>query len=129
MKMKAFAAFSMLVAALVTAGCVATADGHMKAGVPLLKDRFVSRYDRPLPQLIEATRVVLKRDGVLTLDNIVNHTFEAKVNQRSIYIKCTEIDRRVSEIVIEARTKMGGTDLDLTRELDKQIAIQLTITH
>ena len=126
MKMKAFAILSILAVVLFGAGCVATEDGHTAAGVPL-KDEFVSRYDRPMPKVLAAAREVLKRNGVLTADNSINHSINAKVNERQVFVRCREIDQRVTEIVIQIRTKFGGTDIDLTHKLDKEIAIQLTV--
>jgi len=124
--MNALAGLSMLLAALVCGGCVGTQDGHSQAGLPLIKDNFVSRYDRPLAQVIDAARVVLNRDGVLIADNIVNHSLVAKVNQRTVYVRSNVVDKRVTEVVIQVRSG-GGSDLDLARDIDKEIAIQLTI--
>jgi hypothetical protein len=94
-----------------------------------VKDQFVSRYNRPLGQLLAATRTVLSRNGTAIIENAVNNSFEYKVNERRVFVKCREIEPRVSEVVIQARTKFGGGDLETARDLDKQIALQLTQTQ
>ena len=127
MNMKAFAGLSLLGLVLLSAGCVATQDGHTAPAVWFGKDEFVSKYDRPLPKVMAAAREVMKRDGILTADNSINHSINAKINERAVFLRCRETDPRVTEVFLQVRTKFGGTDLELTHKLDKEIAIQLTV--
>ena len=131
MKMKnfksVFAAAALSAAALFVSGCVSTPDGHTKAGVPFLKDTLTRRYPRPVGQLVTATRYVLTRNGKLLVDNSVDNTFKAKVNERDVWVKITKVDDKTTELVVKVRTSMGA-DIDLAAELDKQIALQLTVT-
>ena len=130
MKMKIFALLAALSLPLFFTGCVKTADGHVKAGVPLSKDKIVSRYQRTVPQLMAASRVVLARLGQIEADNTVGNSLHARVNNRNVWVSVAEVpdDPQVTEVVVQARTKMGG-DVDLASEISKQIAIQLAVAQ
>lgn len=127
MKNQLLAGLSAVALALLSAGCVSTVDGHMTGGVPFTKDRIESRYERPLAQLVTAAKEVLKRNGQLIGDNTVNQSLEAKVNTRTVWVKFSELPGPppVTQVVVQARTSMGGPDVDLASEIDKQIALQL----
>jgi hypothetical protein len=47
------------------------------------------------------------------------------VDNRRVIVLVREVEPGVSEVLVEARTKMGGPDVVLAAELDKQIALQL----
>jgi hypothetical protein len=126
MKIK-FLSFLALSACLVLLpGCIGTQDGHSVAGVPFTKDRIVSRYARPVAQLTAATRAVLNRNGKLLVDNSVNNSFEAKVNQHTVWVKITDVDGKVTEVVVQARGGMGG-DVDTAAEISTQIGMMLVV--
>jgi hypothetical protein len=36
-----------------------------------------------------------------------------------------QIDPQISQVDVQARTKMGGVDIDLVHELEKDIALEL----
>jgi hypothetical protein len=40
-------------------------------------------------------------------------------------VKVEEIDPKVTRVIVQVRTKGGGTDIDLASEIDKQIALHL----
>ena len=128
MKMKIFVLLAALSLPLFFTGCVKTADGNVKAGLPLTKDKIVSRYQRSVPQIIEATRVVLARNGQIQADNTVGNSLHAKVNNRNVWVRVSEVpdDPQVTEVVVQARGKLGG-DVYLASEISKQIAIQLAV--
>jgi hypothetical protein len=52
-------------------------------------------------------------------------TLEASVNTRTVWVKVEPADQQTTRVVVQARTKSGGTDLELASEIDKQIAIRL----
>jgi hypothetical protein len=129
MKMKLLMSFAVLGFAVLLTGCVSTVDGHMKMGVPLVKDSIESRYERSVPQLVSAAKAVLGRNGSLVSDDTINNTITARVDTRTVWVKVSEIDPRgVSGVVVQARTKAGAADVDLASEIDKQIALHLA-TH
>lgn len=127
MKRKIFALFLTAGMAGLVAGCVETVDGRSQAGVPFVKDKVEGRYERPVPQVFAAAKKVLAFNGTLTGENTINSSLEAKVNQDSVWVRVEELDttKPVSHVIVQARTKGGGTDLDLAHEIEKQIALQL----
>ena len=129
MKLKFLSLFACLIAAVVFSGCVSTVDGHMRAGVPMSKDKITSKYERSVDQILAAAREVLGRNGQVVSDDVVNKAIKAKVNQRDVYVKASEIDNKVSQVVVQARTSGGGADIDLASEVSKQIGIQLAISQ
>jgi hypothetical protein len=105
-------------------GCVNTESGHPTGGMPFTKDTITSRYEKPVAPLAYATRVVLSRNGKLLMDNVVDNTFQAKINQRNVWVKVTDLDGKITVVAVQARGPMGG-DVDLAAEISKQIALQL----
>jgi hypothetical protein len=130
MKIKLFVLFALAGFAGLVTGCVETVDGRSEPGVPFVKDKADSRYERSVPQILEAARYVINFNGKLVADNSVNNSLEGRVNQTSVWIKVDQIDaaKPVSQVTIQTRTKNRVADLDLARELDKQIALYLS-TH
>lgn len=124
MKIKFLSLLALSACLVLLPGCISTEDGHSVAGWPITKDRITSRYARTVPQLIEATRTVLNRNGKILVDNAVNNTFQAKVNQRTVWVKIADVDGKTTEIIVQARSSMGG-DVYLAAELSKQIGMML----
>ena len=117
-------------AAVVAAGCVGTVTGQKTAGVPFVNDRLEGRYERTPTQLLEAAKAVLLFNGTLLAESTLHGTntvlaLEGKVNQRTVWISVQPVDAKVTSVIVQARTKGGGTDLPLCHELDKQIALKL----
>ena len=124
--------FGLLGAAVLAGGgtgCITTVDGHKSAGVPLRKDRIVSRYQIQVAQVFEAAKEVLAGEkgglGVLQSENRVNNSLVAKVNNRMVYVKVSEVEPSITEIVVQVRTDAGWGDVDWAAEIDKQIALRL----
>jgi hypothetical protein len=114
-----------LVTGALLTGCYSTADGHMKAGVPFVKDRIESRYERPVEPIFAAAKEVLKFNGTLYGENTIAKTLEAKIDTRTVFIKIDEVEPKISRVVTQARKKNGTADIDLASEIDKQIALRL----
>ena len=128
MKSKFFAVIAGLV--VVTAGCVDTVSGRKTAAVPWVKDRIEGRYERPAAQVYDAAKSVLALNGTLLNETTIHGTnavfaLEGRVNQRSVWISVTQVEPKISSVVVQARTKAGGTDIELVHELEKQIALKL----
>ena len=128
MKSKFFAVIAGLV--IVSAGCVDTVNGHKTAAVPWVKDRIEGRYERPAAQVFEAAKAVVTVNGTLLNESTIHGTnavlaLEGRVNQRAVWISVTQVDPKVSSVIVQARTKGGGTDIELVHELEKQIALKL----
>ncbi len=112
--------------ALLT-GCVETVDGHSQAGVPFLKDTIEGNYERSVPQIMAAAKAVIKFNGQLTSENTINNSVEGKINQCTVFVRVDEVDtvKPISRVLVQARTRSGGRNIDLAAEIDKQIALQL----
>ena len=130
MKIKIF--LSLIITVVIATGCVKTQNDKSQFGMPFMKDKFESRYERPVAQVYTTAREVVRANGILQNETTLHGTngastlvIEGRVQERKVYISVKEIDPRVSSVVVQVRTKMGGRDLDLSRELDKQIGIGL----
>jgi hypothetical protein len=108
-------------------GCVNTIDGNTRWGVPAVRDKIESRYERPVPQIYEASKVVLMRLGKLNVADEIGKVLEAKVDAKTVYVKveADPSEPNITMVTVQARGKTGGGDLDLASEVDKQIALQL----
>ncbi len=112
--------------ATLTTGCVGTLDGRTKATAnPFKKDTINSRYERSVQQGIAATRVVLGRLGQITSDDAVLQTVTARVSENYVWVRVLEVDPKTIEVSTQVRTRGGNTDIDMTAEISKQIALQL----
>lgn len=117
--------------AIVAAGCVHTVSDTSSFAVYYGRDSVAGRYNRSYDQVYKAAVAVVQRDGVL-IREFVPHEYtnsvrqlEARVTDRKVFIRVEQIDPKVSQIDVEARTKMGGVDIDLVHELEKEIALEL----
>lgn len=125
----------MLVALLgglvLVAGCVSTVNDQSTAAWPLVKDKFESRYERPVDQVYAAAVEVIKFNGAVSRESIINpgpnqlKTIEAKVNSRNVWVRVEAVDTKITSVTVQVRTKGGGSDLQLTQELLNQIGIKL----
>jgi hypothetical protein len=133
MKFKFFA--GLMGAAVLAAGCVNTVTGGRTAGVPFIKDKIESRYERPADSVFQAAKQVISEDGVLVTEgtlygqtnaigNIVR-TVKGKVNDRTVWVRVEQLDPKITGVAVQTRTPAGGSDIDLAAEIDKQIAIRL----
>jgi hypothetical protein len=130
--MKITILLGLLVATMLSVGCVQTESGRRTAAVPLLKDKVVGRYERPVAQVYEAAKEVLKFNGQI-VNEITQHNdsgvsvlaLEGRVQERKVFIGVKEEDPTVTSITVQVRTSAGGTDLDLAHELEKQVALKL----
>ena len=117
-------AFALLTAVCLTTwlcGCVSTVDGRSRAGFPIAVDTKESTYERPVDQIFAAAKDVLKLNGTLVSENTINHSVEAKVDTRTVWVAVEEIEPKVTRVRVQVRTKGGRGDIDLASEIDKQI--------
>ena len=126
MKIKTFFVVSVSALTLLTSGCIPTPDGRGAVGVKIASDTIHSRYDRTVAQLNDATRQVLKRNGKIQMDDVANNSFKARINEHNVWVKITKVDEKNSEVLVQARGTTTG-DIELAAEIDKQIALQLTV--
>jgi hypothetical protein len=118
--------------AVVAVGCVSTVNGNRTGAVPFKRDKVEGRYERPVKQVYQAAKDVLAFNGMITSESTLATTnaspalaLEGKVNQRSVWIRVQQVDPKITEVIVQARTKWGGTDPALVHELEKEIALKL----
>jgi hypothetical protein len=131
MKLK-FLAVIALAAAAVT-GCVSTVNDSHSFATTWSQDTITARYNRSPDQVYGASLAVIQNNGVLTREfitpttnNIVIRSLTAKVNQQNVWIRVTPVDGRTTQVEVQARSSWGVSDVALSSELDKEIALQLS---
>src|SRR4051812_33120854 len=98
MKMKFFMALAVSTLSILLANCVSTVDGHSKMGVPLMKDNVESRYERPMPTMVAATKAVLGNIGSLVSHDVIKNVVTAKVDTRMVWVKLYEVDPHITGV-------------------------------
>jgi hypothetical protein len=120
---------------VLATGCVDTVAGGKTAGVPFIKDKIESRYERPSEQVFEAAKQVVIEDGSLinegtlygqtnAVGNMVK-TVQGKVNERTVWVRVEQVDPKITGVAVQTRTSGGISDIDLAAQIDKQIALKL----
>src|SRR2546423_5646987 len=125
MRIKILFLLTVSTLAVLISGCVSTVDGRREAGNPLVKDKLVRVYERPVLQCWAATKDVLNANGTLFSEDVMQSTVSARVDTRTVRVKVESIDPKMTRMTFQVRTKMGNSDLDLAGELDKHIALRL----
>lgn len=133
MKMKLFA-LGVCCMTLTFTGCISTLDGKHVAGWPIAADTVEGRYERPMNQVWSAAKDTLAFNGVLTVENVVGKTLEAKVDTRTVWVAVEALSpegslKPLTRVLVQVRTKGGGTDKTLASEIDKQIAVRLAANN
>jgi hypothetical protein len=106
-------------------GCVETLDGRHRAGVPWGDDRILSRYERSPAQCWAAAKDVLQFQGTLTSEDSLRSVLEAVVDERRVWVSVSPYDGKTTQIIVQCRTKAGGTDMQLAAFIDKEIGIRI----
>lgn len=122
----------LVVTLIVAAGCAKTVSGRHTAAVPFTKDRVEGRYERPAVQVYMAAKDVVIANGLL-LNEVTQHSatngvvlaLEGRVQEKKVFIAVSEIDPKVSSVIVQVRSSAGVRDLDIAHELEKQIGIRL----
>lgn len=125
MKLKITLVCLLALLVCIGAGCVNTVDGRQQVGVPFIKDKKVALYERSPMEIWNAAKDVLNFNGRLYGEDVMQSTLEASVNTRTVWVKVEPVDGGTTRVTVQARTKGGGSDLDLASDIDKQIALRL----
>ena len=118
-------------ALIVTAGCISTVSGDKTGGWPLTRDTVEGRYERPLDDVFKAAKDVVIANGVLDKESILHSetntvkTAIGKINQRTVWVRVEDIDPKVTSVMVQSRTTGGASDIDLSHDIEKQIALKL----
>lgn len=119
---------TLLASALFTvflSGCATTLDGELKAGLPFVTDKIVSRYERAPQQVIDSVKKALAHNGVITSENALSGVVSARVDTRYVWVKIEKVGDNLSQVTVQVRTKWGDSDLVTASDIDKQIALNL----
>jgi hypothetical protein len=125
MKLKFAQVLAAMLMVAVFTGCYSGADGRNRAGMPFVKDKIESRYERSIDVCFAAAKEVLRFNGTLYGENTITHTLEAKVDTRTVIVSVDEVEPKITRVIVQARTKGKMADIDLAAEIDKQIALRL----
>jgi hypothetical protein len=125
MKLKLISLCALTAVGFLLCGCVTSLDGRQNAGIPFIKDKIEARYPRSPMEIWNAAKDVLNFNGRLYSEDVLKSTLEASVNTRTVWVKVEPVDQSTTRVVVQARTKGGGSDIDLASEIDKQIALRL----
>ena len=106
-------------------GCVDTVDGRHRAGMPFQKDRAEGRYARPTADLWVAAKDVLKYHGTINSEDLARQSLQGNVDERNIWITVSAVDAKVSQVLVQARSKGGFADYQMAAYLEKEIAVRL----
>lgn len=118
-------------AAIITAGCVKTVSDTNAFAVSYGKDSVAGRYQRDVDTVYQASKAVIQTDGVLLTEYIPHdntnavRSLEGRVSDCKVWIRVAQVDSKVSQVDVEARTKWGRVNIDLVHELEKEIALKL----
>ena len=122
----------ILLGALVLVGCVKTVNERHAFALSPGKDKYESRYERSVDQVYAASLDVVKFNGTVSRESLINpggtnqvRAIEGRVNGRKVWVGIQEVDPKVTSVKVQVRTPGGGTDQELTAELQKQIGINL----
>ena len=124
--------FAVLAGAVIVAtGCVKTVSDSSTFAVSYGRDSVAGRYQLPMDAVYKASVAVIQHDGVLVTE-IVPHdstnairSLQGRVNDRKVWIRVEQVEPKISQVDVQARTKWGRVDLDLVHELEKEIALEL----
>ena len=133
MKSLMFAALAGMV--MLSAGCVSTVSDTSSPALTWSTDKINARYQRSVDQVYQAAVTVIQNNGVVLTEYIPHDTTNSlpssvrslygKVDKRNIWISVQPVDTKITQVTVQARTRAGFRDQDLTHELEKEIALQL----
>ena len=129
MKKIIFTAFAGL--AIIATGCVKTVSGTHSPALTWSKDRVEGRYQRSVDQVYQASVKVITDNGVIITEYIPHDTtntvrsVQGKVNEKNVWISVQSVDPTITQVTVQARSTMGVSDIELSHELEKEIALQL----
>ncbi len=109
----------------VTLACTPTTDGRKKFTVLPGGDTITGRYERSVEQIFAAAKEVLKFNGTLYGENTISHTLEAKIDTRTVWVSVEEVEPKLTQIKVKSRKKNTLPDIQLSAEIEKQIALRL----
>lgn len=112
-------------------GCVSKVTETQPGSKPAYQDRIENRYAKSVDQVYDAAQKAVESFGnvtragnVLSATNQVR-TVEGQINGRAIFIRLEEVAPKTTTAVVQVRTKAGGTDLRVAKDVVRQIGVYL----
>jgi hypothetical protein len=129
MKLKWMFVLTMGLGGGLLSGCVGTVDGGHQAGNPFVKDNVEARYERTPQEIWTAAKDIIGHHGTLLSEDLVKNTLQANIDEHKVWIFIQEIDSKNTRVIVQARTKGGGGDVQLASYLNTEIAVRLTANN
>jgi hypothetical protein len=122
--------FCLLGLALGLVGCVDTVTQTKPGMKPAYRDRIEARYQKPVAQVFEAAKRSVNSYGHITSESELHGTnqvrlAEGSINGRSVYIRIEQVDAQATLATVQVRTKGGGTDLQIAKDVVRRIGVEL----
>ena len=100
--------------------------------MPVFRDRIEGRYERPIAQVFDASKRALNAFGNISAEGSLHtssnqvRTIQGYVNQNTIYMRVEAVTPTVTSVIVQVRSKWGGTDIQAAHDLEKRVALELT---
>ena len=130
-----FASVALAGAAALATGCVHTVSDTHSFASTWGQDDVSGRYNRSVDQVYQAAVGVISTDGALVTEYIPHdntnsvRSLEGRVNDCKVWMRVSSVDAGLSQIDVESRTKWGVSDVDLSHQLEKEVALKLAQTQ
>ena len=125
--MKKFFLTSMAV--MLGAGCFTTADDKSKfTPIPWRTDSVERRYDKPVADVMAATRIALGAMGTITGEEATKNVISARINTRYVWVKVSpdsQAPEAISAVRIQVRTKYRNPDQQTASAIAEQVTLAL----
>ena len=133
MRLLKFTILAALVLSVLSTGCYSTQSGKSKFTlIPGRTDTVPKRYDRPVENVLAASREALDLLGTMTPEQVnptdKSHVLTGRINSSYVEIKVLpdkQSPENISEVYIQVRTKYRNPNLLLASELSNQITLAL----
>ena len=133
MRLLKFTILAALVLPILSTGCYTTQSGKSKfTFIPGRTDTVPKRYDRPVENVLAASREALDLLGTMTPEQVnptdKSHVLTGRINSSYVEIKVLpdkQSPENISAVYIQVRTKYRNPDLLLASELSEQITLAL----
>ena len=65
-------------------------------------------------------------EGSLHTSSNQVRTLQGYVNQNTIYMRVESVTPTITSVIVQVRSKWGGTDIQTAHDLEKRVALELS---
>lgn len=129
--MKKFLNLLWIALACSLTGCVNTVTQNQPGALPVYRDRIEGRYQQPVESVFEASKRAVNSFGNITSEGkVLDRTndvrvLEGNINGRNVYVRVEALEPQLTSVIVQVRTRMGGTDLNVARDVIRRLAVEL----